>query len=218
MRAALREVASQLTAGLPKLANPLLGPGAGEKLLYNPMVTIYTRTPAASKWRVRGSGAQVLDIPPKHFTLARFENVGTWNKGKRLHVYGTGVGRFEYRFAAPPNTRPPAQFEITARLSSEWPGESGPPDGTSLVRVLIDGVEIGQATLGADDGVGRAVTFIITSRQVLRRLSEGIHGLTFEVPNVPGAHGVCIYGPAIGPDGKPIEGDVTAIRLRYGAW
>jgi hypothetical protein len=155
------------------------------------------------------------------FSQARFERAGAWGGGALLHVYGADAGFFRYRFTAPlrSDQRAPAAVQIEARLSSEWPGTSAPPDGGSLVRVLIDDTLVGTRAVIPDDGIGRMEKIDIDDPAVLRGLAQGrgVHTLTFEVPfsaSVRQAHGLCIYGDATGKEKLP-PGDYHPILIHY---
>jgi hypothetical protein len=77
---------------------------------------------------------------------------------------------------------------LVARLSSEWPGKSAPPDGGSDVIVTVDGARVATIGVIADDGVGRV------EHVALGKLRAGRHVVRFAVDPGERAHGLCIYG------------------------
>jgi hypothetical protein len=93
---------------------------------------------------------------------------------------------------------------LRARLSSEFPGATSPPDGASAFEVSIDDVPFGRAVAVRDDGLGRPRTLTATNpRLIATATNAGRHRLRFSV--VPGsrAHGLCLYGK---PGEKPKPG------------
>ncbi|HEX9104929.1 MAG TPA: hypothetical protein VF997_22115, partial [Polyangia bacterium] len=181
VRAALRKFAA-LAATTPAPANPLLGEAHGDALFYDPYVT-----EERSPYQRAADGA--LEIPPSAFSSGRWERLGTFGEGADAHVYGAGDGWFDYAFTLGATAAP----TLEARLSSEWPGKSAPPDGGSDVAVLVDGVRV--ATLGVipDDGVGRL------EKVALGKLRKGRHTLRLFVAPGSGAHGLCVYGDERAP-------------------
>ena len=192
VRAALRRWAA-FAATTPAPSNPLLGDAKGDAMLYDPYVT-----EERSPYQRVADG--VVEIPPGAFSSARWERLGTWGDGDGAHAYGAGDGWFDYVFTL----AKPAVPTLEARMSSEWPGKSAPPDGGSDVAVLVDGVRV--ATLGVipDDGAGRV------EKVALGRLKKGRHTLRLLVAPGPGAHGLCVYGNANAPlrivteEGQPV--------------
>jgi mannan endo-1,4-beta-mannosidase len=176
VRAILRRFAA-VAAGAPDAANPRLGEAQGEALLYDPYVE-ERRSP--HQHAVDGA----IVIPPSAFAAARWERLGSWGDGARAHAYGAGDGWFEYAFWLPRAARP----TLEARLSSEWPGFTAPPDGGSRVAVLVDGARVAALDVIPDDGIGRA------ERVPLGRLAAGRHTLRLAVAAGDHANGLCVYG------------------------
>ena len=183
VRAALRKFAA-LAAAAPAPSNPLLGEAHGDALLYDPYVT-----EERSPYQHLSADGSALEIPASAFASGRWERLGTYGEGADAHAYGAGDGWFDYSFLLPDQASP----TLEARLSSEWPGKSAPPDGGSDVAVLVDGVRV--ATLGVipDDGVGRL------EKIALGELKRGRHTVRLLVAPGPSAHGLCVYGDARAP-------------------
>jgi hypothetical protein len=183
VRGALRKFAA-LAAATPSPANPLLGEAHGDALFYDPYVS-ESRSPYQHA-AADGSG---LEIPPSAFTSARWERLGTFGEGAEAHAYGAGDGWFEYSFTLARGAAP----TLEARLSSEWPGKTAPPDGGSDVSVTVDGVRVSTLGVIPDDGAGRV------ERVGLGKLRAGRHTLRLSVAAGPGAHGLCVYGDVSAP-------------------
>ena len=183
VRAAMRKAAA-LASATPAPSNPLLGEAHGDALFYDPYVT-ETRSP----YQHTAADGSALEIPPSAFTSARWERLGTYGDGADAHAYGAGDGWFDYTFTLRRGATP----TLEARLSSEWPGKTAPPDGGSDVAVLVDGVKV--ATLGVipDDGAGRL------ERVELGKLRAGRHTVRLAVGAGPDAHGLCVYGNVAAP-------------------
>jgi mannan endo-1,4-beta-mannosidase len=234
VREALRRRALRLAAAPPREAQDLrLSPARARAQAmtprYDPFVRLRGQGRPHAAWQSVPEGA-LLEIPPDLFAEAVFERAGSW-RGTFVHAYGAGSGRFTYRFSAP--ALRPAQaraLAIEARLSSEWPGASAPPEGGSLVHVLLDGILIARLAVVPDDGIGRVETVRVSEPALLRRLLRpGTHTLTFAVPpdrydgdgDGQGARGLCVYGRPGGAEREPLppppppgEDEWTGVRLR----
>ena len=209
VRARLRGMARRVLEGIVG-SNPRLGQGKGDRPLYDPMVSYRGNARVADRWRARDGGERLLEIPVDDFASARFESFGRWDRGVLFHVYGTGAGEVRYRFAIPPALAGRA-LTLEARLSSEWPGASGPPGGGSLVVVSVDGHERARIHTSTDDGTGRVETIDLGA------LAAGVHTLVLAVPDDLDAHGLCVYGAPTG--NPPVEGaapvgELGPLRLR----
>jgi mannan endo-1,4-beta-mannosidase len=204
VRHAIRVWARRALA-VPAPANPRLGAAAGETPLYDPYQTL--RRPGRARVVAR-EGEFTVELAPERFARARWERVGSYDGGALVHAYGAEDGWFEWRFPAPPFRA--AHATLVARLSSEFPGTSAPPDGGSHVRVLVDGREVAAADAVPDDGVGTVhrVTFDAAS------LGAGRHTLRLEVAPGPDAHGLCVYGAATGRAPAP-PGETGPLRLIF---
>jgi len=146
---------------------------------------------------------------------ASWEASGIYSGGVLSHVWGTETGFFEYDYevAAAAPSRPPARVWIRARVSSEYPGTTSPPDGASAFEVSLDGVPVGRALAARDDGMGRAVAVASSRPEVVRvATAPGPHHLRFTVPAGPRAHGLCLYGQ---PGAKPKPG-LPGARVELG--
>jgi mannan endo-1,4-beta-mannosidase len=181
VRGALKQIAALVDAPSSD-ANPLLSAERGTQPLYSPYRELRRKdTPHLT----RSESQLTIALHPERFARARFERVGSWAGGKRVHAFGTGDGFFEWRFVAPERGR----ARLHARLSSEFPGEEAPPDGGSQVRVLIDGTPLATLDVIPDDGDGA------THSLALGTLAAGTHTLRFEVPAGDRANGLCVYKP-----------------------
>ena len=188
VRARMRGWASTVAQALPSVRNPLLGVERGERPLYDPYRVLHRPGPQLV---TSEPGRVVVALDPEHFATGRFERVGTWDSGSVHHAYGAGDGWFEWRFAAPAEAA--RSLTVEARLSSEFPGESAPPDGTSRVRVSIDGHALGEVEVIPDDGHGRAVSLEVHDPTLLAGWAGRAHTLRLEVPDGQRANGVCVY-------------------------
>jgi mannan endo-1,4-beta-mannosidase len=195
VRATLRRFAAQVTAAAPRPRNPLLAAARGDALLYDPYVVEH-RTPHVH------ARADAIEIVPSAYATGRWERVGSWGAGPRAHAYGAGDGFFEWRFTSPGARRP----LLVATLSSEWPGNTAPPDGGSRVSVTVDGQPAGALDVIPDDGAGRQM------RLRLPALAPGRHVLRLAVPPGAGAHGLCVYGDELAPLRIVLDADVEAAR------
>jgi mannan endo-1,4-beta-mannosidase len=192
-------------------ANPLLSAARGEQLLYDPYRE--ARRPAPAVVVEARDHTRVL-LDPTHFSMGRFERVGSYDGGPLAHAYGAGDGFFEWRFAVPAGRV--AKATLAFRVSSEYPGQEGPPDGTTDFEVWLDGHRIARRTAAADDGVGTVHT-ITLDRAQLDRLPGRAHRLRLVVPPGERAHGLCVYGAPTGhgdaPAMQPIAFDL--VRLAW---
>src|SRR5262249_10432953 len=181
VRAALRRFAS-LAATAPGARNPLLGETRGDALLYDPYA-VERRSPHQHLH----DGA--IEIPASAFAAGRWERIGSYGTGATAHAYGAGDGWFDYAFSLERAAAP----TLVARLSSEWPGASAPPDGGSRGGVRGGGVRVASLDVIPDDGAGRE------ERVPLGQLRAGRHTLRLAVAPGPAAHGVCVYGDESAP-------------------
>jgi hypothetical protein len=177
VRTVLREAARSWRDDPAPPPNPRLSPRQADR----PLFAIY-------KTRHAGAAVHAIGDPitlPSEFTTGRFERLGTYASGAITHAYGDGDGFFEWRFTAGAPLRTP---RLETRLSSEFPGSAGPPDGGSTIHVLLDGRRIATLDVISDDGKGRAHVLPLPS------LGAGAHTLRLVVPAGPRAHGLCVYG------------------------
>ena len=197
VRAQLRSWAARVTARAPASRNPRLTASGGATLLYDAYVTEH-RSPH------QHLAADAVELLPAAFSTAKWERAGSWGTGATQHAYGAGDGFFEWRFFSPPASHP----LLVARMSSEWPGTSAPPDGGSRVRVYLDDKFAGDAEVIPDDGVGRPV------RVLLPPLRAGAHRLRLTVAAGPDAHGLCVYGDESSPLRIALDADAEASARR----
>jgi len=86
---------------------------------------------------------------PAAYERASWEATGLYDGGAVAHAWGTETGWFEYAYevVAPEAKGPPrrrglaclTRFALRARVSSEYPGSTSPPDGASAFEVTLDG-------------------------------------------------------------------------------
>jgi hypothetical protein len=152
-----------------------------------------------------GSAGPRVTWEPATFDRATWESTGIYDGGAVSHVWGTETGWFEYAYeivppdadkpARPGRVRLPYALTVRARVSSEYPGSTSPPDGASTFEVTLDGMSVGTATAPRDDGRGAWVELRTGKADVLHAVANaGRHRLRFIVSPGPKAHGLCIYG------------------------
>ena len=213
VRAVMRALAVRARAA-PEPTNALLGPELGAKYLYDPRVTVRQKGAPQRRWR-REAGGWSLGIAPGAFSESRFERTGASPGGALAHVYGAGFGEITYRFTAPEGAKAPGALRIRARMSSEWPGFTAPPDGGSSVEVWLDGARVGTVAAVPDDGVGKVAEAVLADRAVLAKLPGATHRLRFVVPDTATANGLCLYAsPSAG--GVGAMGNVVAASVQPG--
>jgi mannan endo-1,4-beta-mannosidase len=214
-RAAIRVAAAKRP--LPADAvNPDLGANVGEVPLmalhgeFTGQAAIVPRLRAGPDGAV---GSVRVTWDPATYDRAAWEATGLYDGGVITHAWGTETGWFEYMYeivgaqvakdGAPgkparvraTRAREPYALTLRARVSSEFPGATSPPDGASAFEVTLDGMSIGTATAVRDDGRGAWVEVRTGKPDVLHdATSLGKHRLRFVVAVGPHAHGLCIYG------------------------
>jgi mannan endo-1,4-beta-mannosidase len=220
-RTAIREAAAR--PAMPADAvNPDLGPHVGEVPLMPLHGEFLGKGSFVPRVVLRPDGpAPRLAWDAQAYDRAAWEATGLYDGGAVSHVWGTETGWFEYAYEvvtpevpkkkglmtataapvlalAPPlakNPRTPYALTVRARVSSEFPGSTSPPDGASLFEVTLDGTSIGTATAVRDDGKGAWAQLRTNKPDVLHTvLGVGKHRLRFVVSPGPQAHGLCIYG------------------------
>jgi mannan endo-1,4-beta-mannosidase len=215
LRRALGAIARRAAAGGVRNRNAAINPAAGDRPLA-PTHALMTRAARPhGRWTPDPSGARgaVLAIPVDRFSRAWFEEAGSWDGGILVHAYGRRTGWFEYRFAGP--TFIPSRLEIRARLSSEYPGATAPPHGTSRVKILLDGGQLTVVRAKPDDGVGAWTTISVTDAGALERLRGGVHVLRFQVDAGPESNGLAIYGVETKLNREPVDDPAP---LQITAW
>ncbi len=198
IRRTIRRWAHRYAAGPASRTNPRLNARHGTRPMYTPQFTVRRPWPRNLRWERVPRGWR-LRIPVQRFVRGRFLGMGHYDRGRVAHVWGEGHGFWEY-----PVPRLPAgvhRLSITLRLSSEYPGSSAPPDGTSPVVVSLGRTRLGRIQAAPDDGLGTPVTLRVVAPAALHRLRRGRTRLRLEVPAGPKSHGLCVYG-ALGTRGR----------------
>lgn len=210
------------------VGNPLLGVARGIEPILPLHAEVAGAAPTVARPAPWSGGARAVGREaapageawlwePQAFLRADWEASGFYAGGTLAHVWGTETGFFEYAFevpSPPAGTRPEpgasgeasgsdARLELTARLSSEYPGDTSPPGGASVFEVEIDGLRLGGGVAVRDDGEGALVTVRSARARLLHRFElPGRHVLRITVLPGPHAHGLCIYG-ARGAKSRP---------------
>jgi hypothetical protein len=205
LRRVLATVARGVAVHDVRNRNPLLRRETGERpLAPTHAMMVRSRAPHAGWTRdVAAPRRARLAIAVDRFSRAWFEEAGSWDGGVLVHAYGRRTGWFEYRFAGP--TFAPSRLEVRARLSSEFPGAVGPPDGFSQVKVLIDGQLLRTVRAIPDNGLGAWQTIVVEDAALLRKLRGGVHVLRFQVDDGPEAQGIAIYGAEARLNREPVD-------------
>lgn len=169
------------------------------------------------------SSGERLEINPSNWDSASswWEQYGPSYEGNpaianwgatHTHAYGYAVGQLTYHFPLS-NVAGITAAEISARLSSEFPGYSAPPDGYSDVTLIINGKSYEGKRVIPDNGSGSTYTWQIRSAD----LKTGDNIISFAVlGNSSYRNGLCIYykGVASGAQDEPITirilGNMTA--------
>ncbi len=202
VRQVLRDFGGRVLRGEPFAANPRLSPQQGTEPLYPVEQVLYGSPRPLGQWQRAVTGSLHLAVPPPSFRVARFARLGVWDGKPAVHFYGAESGEVEFRFLSPPPALRPAalaEFELAARLSAEWPGAAAPADGSTLLRVELDGVPLAEQPVMTDDGRGMWYRFRSRDPQLLDKLLRGEHTLRLVVPAGPKANGLCLYGDARDP-------------------
>ena len=123
---------------------------------------------------------------------------------------GTGAVHYDFR---EPEGAPPARLSVRLFLSSELDGRGvgARPTETSLVRVLLDDVELTTVVAPVDDGLGHPVSIVVDDRALLERVFRGPrrqHRLSLVAASRPNAGGLCVYG-AVTAAAKPSIANAT---------
>jgi mannan endo-1,4-beta-mannosidase len=212
LRRALSAIARVAAAGAVRNRNPAINAEAGDRPLAPTHAMMVRAARPHGRWAVSRAEPHtaVLSIPVDRFSRAWFEEAGSWDGGILVHAYGRRTGWFEYRFAGPAFV--PSRLEIRARLSSEYPGATAPPDGYSRVKVLVDGSQLTVVRARPDDGVGAWYTISVTDTAVLERLRGGAHALRFQVDGGPEGNGLAIYGVETKLNREPVD-DPAPLQL-----
>jgi hypothetical protein len=123
------------------------------------------------------------------------------------HAYGNDIGTLAYRFTLPAVAH--GRAEVSARLSSNFPGYTAPSDGFSDVTLTVNGHRYPAKRVIPDNGSGRVYTWQVDPHD----LTIGANTLQFSVDqDATYRHGLCVYAKAVaqGYDDYPITVRVTA--------
>jgi hypothetical protein len=111
------------------------------------------------------------------------------------HAWGASHGSFSYAFSLPPGAWTKAT--VSARLSSEHPWYSSPPNYFSDVALGVNEWSYPSKRVIPDNGSGIVYLWFVNPN----RLREGFNKLTLLVKrNAPYRNGLCIYHRAVIPD------------------
>lgn len=189
--------------------NPRLGASRGEASIWRTRRTLHG--PARAHSPRASEDGLAWSIAPAGFAVADAESAGRWQDGPIDHVYASGAGAVTYRVTTPHGRARRGPFRrlvVRVRASSELPGsgQGGTAEDATELRVLLDGEELGRLTAPVDDGHGAWIELAVSDASALEALARpGAHELGLEVPEGPGANGLCLYGDATGrgalPDG-----------------
>lgn len=194
-----------------------------KKLLVRAMMvaTLFTVATQTANVSALPLVVQTYNIAVQNWTSGWWDTYGpayaTWT-GTYDHAFGQLYGYFEYQFTYDPiDQYVISAITLKARMSSEFWVPPVPPSGTSDVTISINGVEIWEQNVIADDGTGVIYTFTISDPLVIEGLNiqEGPIYVRFEVKqSAPKKHGLCIYGDGYGVEGEiPIIIDIEHVPL-----
>lgn len=111
-----------------------------------------------------------------------------------FHAYGRPSGKMVYKFTA--QTIKPRAF-IHARLSSEFPGYKGPDDGFTTVTLVLNGKELGEKQVIADNGTGQDYSWGVPEGALVAGQENKLEFLVKADQGKP--NGICLYGKAAAP-------------------
>lgn len=200
VRRVLRRWASRIAATPPIERNARLGEVIGDASLFSPLAEVAGPARDRARWERDGERWR-LSLDPFSFRVARFEQLGIYDGGPVVQLWGAGRGSVEWALPSPPGTRAaPARLVVRARISSELPGagEGATPADTSTIDVRIDDVVIGTVTAPVDDGIGRIVELVVDDAALLASAfaRPGAHSLVLVAHDEPGAGGLAVYATA----------------------
>lgn len=202
LRRAIARIARRAARREPRSENPTVRAERGAALLDDPSVDL--RGPRS----VHRAWDNVVRIDPLAFERARFEAAGTWSReGSIPHFYGSGAGRLTYLLRRPRTSTPDSMLTIRLRASSELPGAGSGASAadTSLLTIVLDGIELGTITVPPDDGIGAWRELTVDASRLPR--PAGISRLEIRAADA-GAGGVCLYGATD-------TGEPAGIELRF---
>lgn len=125
-----------------------------------------------------------------------YEGDPNFEKGNptHTHVWGANVGAFVYEFALPGG--PWETATVSARLSSEHPWYSSPPNHFTTVTLALNGRHYPARLVMPDNGSGQVYSWSVSPadlRDDANRLSLGVK------KNAAYRNGLCVYHRALAP-------------------
>jgi hypothetical protein len=212
LRTTLGDMARQISQEIIANHNPLLNELTGEKPLAPTHALQVKRIQPNRKWIKAKDLVKtwVIHLPVENFYRAWFEEAGSWDGGVLVHAYGRQTGWFEYLFTGVGFI--PNRLVVRARLSSEYPGSTAPPNGYSQIKVLLDSQLVGELRVQPDDGLGAWYSVDVKQTPWLRRLQRGKHRLRFQVDPGFEANGVAVYGRETPLNREPVD-EVGPIQI-----
>jgi hypothetical protein len=158
--------------------------------------------PCRSEMRQLAEMPMEVNINPSHWVSgeSKWDKLGPFYEGDPVaergathtHAWGANFGSFVYTFSWPAGTWISAN--ISARLSSEHPWYSSPPNYFSDVALVINGWAYPSKRVIPDNGSGRVYIWPVMPGS----LQEGRNELKFVVKkNAAYRNGLCIYYQAV---------------------
>src|SRR5262249_47303922 len=152
-----------------------------------------------------GGMSAEIHIDPTNWVQqeSRWDRIGPFYEGDpnfekgnptHTHVWGANVGAFVYHFVLPRGER--AEFAVSARLSSEHPWSSSPPNHFTDATLIVNGRDYPSKRVIADNGSGQIYTWTVSPDD----LREGSNRLSLGVKkNATYRNGLCVYHLALAP-------------------
>ncbi len=119
----------------------------------------------------------------------------TWRGAKHTHAWGANIGAFIYECSLP--TGPWLSARLSARLSSEYPWFSAPPNHFSDITLVVNGTAYPATRVIPDDGSGHIYDWSLNPRDLVGGRNE----IAFVVKkSATYRNGLCIYHRAVVPN------------------
>ena len=164
---------------------------------------------------LRDRDALKISIGVDQFEDSEFSRFGFYNGGGRFeHAYGGDTsGSFSYLFQG--SSEAVSAIEVRARLSAESQAK-GLSSETSEVTLMINGREVGEKMVMADDSVGQMYSWKIKDPVVIAQLqlrNDSSNELRFAIAaDAKKRHGLCIYGRSLQANDR--EGQPITVSLQ----